>query len=168
LLDVLLFFLPIPERTSSAVRNPLTSLKGVGYVGYQTGRPFAVTDTGSNYDTYDQPEFLEDGVKACGAEVVDYDPKTSCCSSSVSVYSPDKTLHLIKKMSRSDADADVIEPVTSVPTEHRNVPDAINKKFGTDFNIPVVFYSQPMPLLDECKPTPARHNMIKPRHSAVA
>jgi heterodisulfide reductase subunit B len=73
-------------------------------------RPFAATDGGGNYDTYDQPEFLENFVKARGAEAIPYDPKTSCCGGSVSVYSPDKTLHLIKKIVQAavDAGADVI------------------------------------------------------------
>jgi heterodisulfide reductase subunit B len=90
LLDVLLFFLPIPERTSSAVRNPLTSLKGVGYVGCQTVRPFAASDGGGKYDTYDQPEFLDDFpeffddfVKACGAEAVEPAPISTSRSCSI-------------------------------------------------------------------------------------
>ncbi len=44
-----------------------------------------------------------------------------------------------------DAEADVI--ATPCPLCQTNVEmyqDAINKKFGTDFNIPVVFYSQLM------------------------
>ena len=87
------------------MRNPLTSLKGVGYVGYPTVLPFAATDSGGNYDTYEQAEFLDDFVKACGAEAVDYDPKTSCCGGSVSFYSPDKTLHPIKKIVELAVDA---------------------------------------------------------------
>jgi len=58
----------------------------------------------------DQPQFLDDSVEARGAEGLDCDPKTSCCGGSVSVYSPDKILHLIKKIVESavDAGADVI------------------------------------------------------------
>jgi len=118
-----------------------------GYVGCQTVRPFAATDSGGKYDTYDQPEFLDNFVKACGAGPVAYDPKTSCCGGSVSVYSPDKTLHLIKKILQAavDAGADVV--ATPCPPCQQNVEmyqDAINKKFGTNFDIPVVFYSQLM------------------------
>ena len=129
------------------VTNPLEGLKVAGYVGCQTVRPFANTDSGGKYDTYDDPEFLDNFVEACGAEAVDYDVKTSCCGGSVSVMSPDKTMHLIKKIVQAavDAEADVI--ATPCPLCQTNVEmyqDEINKQFGTDFKIPVVFYSQLM------------------------
>lgn len=73
------------DRIKEQVNNPLNGLKVAGYIGCQTVRPFAATDVGGNYDTYDQPEFLDNFVKACGAEAVSYDPKTSCCGGSVSV-----------------------------------------------------------------------------------
>jgi heterodisulfide reductase subunit B len=156
------------ERIREQVTNPLTGLKVAGYVGCQTVRPFAATASGGNYDSYDHPEFLDDFVKACGAEALDYDPKTSCCGGSVSVYSPDKTLHLIKKIVESavDAGADVV--ATPCPLCQQNVEmyqDAINKKFGTNFSIPVVFYSQLMAVafgMDANKDAALDRNMIAP------
>ncbi|MBM3567237.1 MAG: heterodisulfide reductase [Alphaproteobacteria bacterium] len=135
------------ERIKGQVVNPLKGLKVAGYVGCQTVRPFAATQSGGEYDTYDQPEFLDNFAEACGAEAVAYDPKTSCCGGSVSVHSPDKTLHLIKQIVEAavEAGADVI--ATPCPLCQQNVEmyqDAINKKFGTSFNLPVVFYSQLM------------------------
>ena len=135
------------DKVKDRVTNPLDGLKVAGYVGCQTVRPFANTDAGGNYDTYDDPEFLDDFVEACGAQAVDFNPKTSCCGGSVSVMSPDKTLHLIEKIlaAAKEAEADVI--ATPCPLCQTNVEmyqDAINKKFGTDYQIPVVFYSQLM------------------------
>lgn len=154
------------DKIKQEVTNPLTGLKVAGYVGCQTVRPFAATDSGGNYDTYDQPEFLDNFVKACGAEAVDYDPKTSCCGGSVSVYSPDKTLHLIKQIveAAAEAGADVI--ATPCPLCQQNVEmyqEAINAKFGTSFNIPVVFYSQLMAVafgMDANKDAALDRNMI--------
>ncbi len=135
------------EKIKQRVTNPLEGLKVAGYVGCQTVRPFASTDSGGSYDTYENPEFLDDFAKACGAQAVKFDLKTSCCGGSVSVMSPDKTLHLIKDIVQAaqDAGADVI--ATPCPLCQTNVEmyqDAINKKFGTSFNMPVVFYSQLM------------------------
>ena len=135
------------DRIRERVTNPLDGLKVAGYVGCQTVRPFANTDGGGKYDTYDDPEFLDDFIDACGAEAVDFDVKTSCCGGSVSVMSPDKTLHLIKKIldAAAEAGADVI--ATPCPLCQTNVEmyqDQINRKFGTDHRIPVVFYSQLM------------------------
>ena len=97
-----------------------------------------------------------------------YDPKTSCCGGSVTVYSPEKTLHLIKTILQAvvDAGADVV--ATPCPLCQRNVEiyqDAINKKFGTKFNIPVVFYSQLMAVAfgtDGSKDAVFDRNMIAP------
>ena len=135
------------DAVKERVTSPLAGLKVAGYVGCQTVRPFANTDAGGNYDTYDDPEFLDNFIEACGAEAVDFDLKTSCCGGSVAVMSPDKTLHPIKKIvdAAAAAEADVI--ATPCPLCQTNVEmyqDAINKKFGTDHQIPVMFYSQLM------------------------
>jgi len=135
------------DKIKEQVTNPLDGLKVAGYVGCQTVRPFADTDRGGNYDTYDDPEFLDNFTKATGAEAVDYDAKTSCCGGAVALISPDKTLGIIKQIldAAKEADADVI--ATPCPLCQQNVEmyqDAVNKKYGTDHNIPVVFYSQLM------------------------
>ncbi|HEY4773517.1 MAG TPA: CoB--CoM heterodisulfide reductase iron-sulfur subunit B family protein [Xanthobacteraceae bacterium] len=156
------------DKIKEEVTNPLTGLKVAGYVGCQTVRPFAATVSGGQYDSYDQPKFLDDFVAACGAEAVPYDPKTSCCGGSVSVYSPDKTLHLIKSILQAAADAGADVIATPCPLCQQNVEmyqDAINKKFGTSFDIPVVFYSQLMAVafgMDADKDAALGHNMIEP------
>ena len=155
------------DKVKARVTNPLKGLKVAGYVGCQTVRPFAQTDGGGKYDTYDNPEFLDNFTKACGAEAVDYAPKTACCGGSVSVMSPDKTLHLIKTIVEEavNAGADVI--ATPCPLCQTNVEmyqDAINKKFGTDFHIPVVFYSQLMAVafgMDATKDAALNQNTIR-------
>ena len=93
--------------------------------------------------------------------------KTACCGGSVSVMKPEKTLHLIKKILEKavEAGADVI--ATPCPLCQTNVEmyqPAINKQFGTDFNIPVVFYSQLMAVafgMDGKKDAGLDQNIIK-------
>ena len=155
------------DKVKEAVTNPLDGVKVAGYVGCQTVRPFAETESGGAYDTFDDPEFLDNFIEACGAEAVEYDVKTACCGGSVSVMKPEKTLHLIKKILEKavEAGADVI--ATPCPLCQTNVEmyqPAINKKFGTDFNIPVVFYSQLMAVafgMDGKKDAALDQNIIK-------
>ncbi len=155
------------DKVKEAVTNPLNGLKVAGYVGCQTVRPFAATEGGGEYDTFDDPEFLDNFIAACGAEAVEYDVKTACCGGSVAVMKPEKTLHLIKKIldAAVEAEADVI--ATPCPLCQTNVEmyqDAINKKYGTDFNIPVVFYSQIMAVafgMDGKKDAALDQNIIK-------
>lgn len=133
------------DKLKSAVTNPLTGLKVAGWVGCQTVRPFAATERGGKWETYDDPSFLDDFTKACGAEAVPFKGKTKCCGGSVAVISPDKTLQLMKdildEVKASGADV-VSTPCPLCQTNLEMYQPAINKQFGTDFNIPVVFYSQ--------------------------
>lgn len=135
------------EKVAEQVTNPLKGLKAAGWVGCQTVRPFAKTERGGMFDTYDDPSFLDDFITACGADAVPFKGKTKCCGGSVSVMSPEKTLHLMKDIldEAKESGADVV--VTPCPLCQTNLEmyqSEINKKYGTDFNIPVVFYSQLM------------------------
>ena len=130
-------------------------------------RPFASTDSGGNYDTYEDPDFLDDFAEACGAQAVEFDPKTSCCGGSVAVMSPERTLHLIRDIvaAADEAGADVI--ATPCPLCQTNVEmyqDAINKEYGTNYQIPVVFYSQLMAVafgMDAKKDAALQRNTIR-------
>ncbi|MCC2112256.1 MAG: CoB--CoM heterodisulfide reductase iron-sulfur subunit B family protein, partial [Hyphomicrobiales bacterium] len=155
------------DKIKERATNPLKGLKVAGYVGCQTVRPFANTDGGGKYDTYDEPEFLDAFTEACGAEAVEYATPTNCCGGSVAVMSPDRTLHLIKDILQAakDADADVIStPCPLCQTNVEMYQEAINKEFGTDFNIPVVFYSQLMAVafgMDPHKDAALQRNTIR-------
>ncbi len=155
------------DKIREQVTNPLTGLKVAGYVGCQTVRPFAGTERGGDYDEYDDPEFLDDFIEATGAEAVAFKNKTSCCGGAVSVIDPDKTLHLMKRIldEAKEMEADVI--ATPCPLCQTNVEiyqKNINDKFGTNFNIPVVFHSQLMAVafgLDPMKDAAFDQNIIK-------
>jgi len=135
------------DRIASQVTTPLKGLKVAGYVGCQTVRPFAGTEGGGRFDATDEPSFLDDFSRACGAQALPFSNKTSCCGASVAVMSPERTLPLIKTIltEAQEAGADVIStPCPLCQTNVEMYQTAINQKFGTDFRIPVVFYSQLM------------------------
>ncbi len=135
------------DKIKERVSNPLKGLKVAGWVGCQTVRPFAETDAGGKYTTYDDPEFLDDFTEACGATATAFEPKTNCCGGSVAVMKPEKTLHLMKTIldAAVESGADVVStPCPLCQTNLEMYQDAINKEYGTDFNIPVVFPTQLM------------------------
>jgi heterodisulfide reductase subunit B len=135
------------DRIAAQVTNPLRGLKVAGYVGCQTVRPFAGTEGGGRFDATDEPRFLDDFTRACGAEALPFSNKTSCCGASVAVMSPDRTLPLIRTIleEAKAAGADVIStPCPLCQTNVEMYQATINRRFGTDFHIPVVFYSQLM------------------------
>jgi heterodisulfide reductase subunit B len=135
------------DAVKAQVTNPLAGLKVAGWVGCQTVRPFAATERGGNWTSYDDPSFLDDFTTACGAEAVPFAGKTKCCGGSVAVMSPEKSLGLMKDIldEAKAAGAEVIStPCPLCQTNLEMYQPEINKVFGTDFNIPVVFYSQLM------------------------
>ncbi len=133
------------EEVEKKSTNKLKGLKVAGWVGCQTVRPFAGTETGGKYATYEDPTFLDEITEAVGAEVTDFAPKTNCCGGSVAVMKPEKTLHLMKTIldAAVESGADVVStPCPLCQTNLEMYQDAINKEYGTDFNMPVVFPSQ--------------------------
>jgi heterodisulfide reductase subunit B len=155
------------DKIKERVDNPLDGLKVAGWVGCQTVRPFAATDAGGDYDTYESPEFLDNITEACGAEATDFTPKTNCCGGSVAVMKPEKTLHLMKTIldAAKSSGADVVStPCPLCQTNLEMYQDAINSKYGTDYNIPVVFPSQLMAMafgMDPKKDAALHQNTIR-------
>ena len=128
------------EEIGSKVKKPLEGLKIAGYVGCQTNRPFGIDG-----ESYENPRYLDKMVETLGGDPVDeYEKKVSCCGGALIFSEPEKSQALIKDIIEAayDGGADMI--VTPCPVCQMNVEiyqDDINKKFGTRFNIPVVYYS---------------------------
>ncbi len=128
------------QAISDKVKKPLEGIKIAGYVGCQTNRPFGIDG-----ESFENPQYLDNMVEAVGAEPIrTYEKKVSCCGGALAFSEPDKSFNLIKPILESAMDngADMI--VTPCPVCQMNTEvyqDKINAKFGTNFNIPVVYYS---------------------------
>jgi heterodisulfide reductase subunit B len=130
------------EALAQPVKKNLAGMKFAGYVGCQTNRPFGIDG-----ESYENPKYLDKLVEALGAEAVRYDQKVTCCGGALAFSEPERAHAQIKDIVESayDGGADMI--VTSCPLCQANVElyqGAINKKYGTKFNIPVLYYSQLM------------------------
>ena len=130
------------EALAQPVKKNLAGMKFAGYVGCQTNRPFGIDG-----ESYENPKYLDKLVEALGAEAVRYDQKVTCCGGALAFSEPERAHAQIKDIVESayDGGADMI--VTPCPLCQANVElyqGAINKKYGTKFNIPVLYYSQLM------------------------
>jgi len=131
------------EELKKPVTKPLEGIKIAGYVGCQTNRPFGVDG-----ESFENPKYLDKLTETMGAEALDkYDQKVTCCGGALAFSEPEKSQAQIKKIIESayDHGADMI--VTPCPVCQMNVEvyqGQINKKYGTKFNMPVVYYSQLM------------------------
>lgn len=131
------------EELGKPVVKPLDGIKIAGYVGCQTNRPFGVLG-----ESFENPKYLDKLVETVGGTPLEkYEEKVTCCGGALAFSEPEKSQVQIKKIIESayDHGADMI--VTPCPVCQMNVEvyqGQINKKYGTKFKIPVVYYSQLM------------------------
>jgi len=128
------------EELGRHVVKPLEGVKIAGYVGCQTNRPFGIEG-----ESFENPKYLDKLVETLGAEPVeDYDKKVSCCGGALAFSEPEKSQALIKDIIESAYDGGAEMIVTPCPVCQMNVEvyqDQINQKYGTNFHIPVTYYS---------------------------
>ncbi|HHI76183.1 MAG TPA: heterodisulfide reductase [Gammaproteobacteria bacterium] len=129
------------EALSEGVKKPLEGVKIAGYVGCQTNRPFGIAG-----ESFENPMYLDKMVDALGGESIPtYEKKVQCCGGALAFSEPEKSQEMIKGIIEAayDNGADMI--ATPCPLCQANVEiyqDQINERFGTKFEMPVVYYSQ--------------------------
>jgi heterodisulfide reductase subunit B2 len=128
------------EEMKSHVKKPLKDIKIAGYVGCQTNRPFGIDG-----ESYENPVYLDKMIEAMGAEPVEnYDKKVSCCGGALMFSEPEKSQALVKDIIEAAYDGGAEMIVTPCPVCQMNTEvyqEQINKKYGTKFNMPSVYYS---------------------------
>jgi heterodisulfide reductase subunit B len=142
MVEVLIEDLGFDEMKKHVVR-PLEGVKIAGYVGCQTNRPFGVDG-----ESFENPQYLDRMVEMVGAESIpEYEQKVTCCGGALAFSEPEKAQAQIKDIVESAYDHGAEMIVTPCPLCQANVEiyqDQINKRYGTKFSIPVMYYSQLM------------------------
>ncbi|MGE0081179.1 MAG: CoB--CoM heterodisulfide reductase iron-sulfur subunit B family protein [Thiohalomonadaceae bacterium] len=124
------------------VVKELEGIKIAGYVGCQTNRPFGIAG-----ESFENPKYLDKMIELVGAEAVPYDQKVTCCGGALAFSEPDKAQKQIRDIVESAYDHGAEMIVTPCQLCQANVEiyqSEINKKQGTSFKMPVVYYSQLM------------------------
>jgi len=129
------------EVIKSHVKKGLKGLKVAGYVGCQTVRPYG------EYDSVERPITHDAILAAIGAEPVKFPKKMRCCGSGIFLTEMEYCMKLVKDIledaiAHGAAMISTVCPMCAMNLEayqHR-----INKAFGTEFDIPVVYLTQLM------------------------
>ena len=125
------------------MKKSLEGIKFAGYVGCQTNRPFGIVG-----ESFENPLYLDKMVETFGGEALtSYDQKVTCCGGALAFSEPEKSQKQIRDIVESAYDAGAEMIVTPCPLCQANVEvyqSEINKKQGTKFNMPVLYYSQLM------------------------
>ena len=129
------------EQIAKAVEKPLKDLKVVSYYGCYYVKPPKLV----NVDDTEDPMLMDKMVEAVGATAIDWPYKTECCGNSLVFHNKDVVLSLTKDILEmaKEAGADCI--ITACPLCQSNTDTRqgqINKKFGTDFDIPIFYITE--------------------------
>lgn len=131
-----------PEKLKSYVTTPL-DLKVALHYGCHLIKPTKERKLGNS----ENPTFFDELVEATGAESVDYTDKMMCCGAGGGVRSGhiEESLEMLEHKLACIQRAGVDCIVNACPFCHLQFDKgqlAVNEKFGTDYSIPVLHYSQ--------------------------
>jgi heterodisulfide reductase subunit B len=127
------------EEIEAKVSRPLRGLRVAPYYGCQLVRPR------KDHEDTENPQFLEKLLSSIGAKPIDYHSKVRCCGGSLIITNRDAALDMVYVLLKDaiDHEADVIAtlcPMCNVNLELYQ--KQVNQHYGTDFSIPVMFFTQ--------------------------
>ncbi len=123
------------------VAKKFNGIRLAPYYGCLMSRPAEIM----NFGNPENPQMMEDILRACGADVIDFPLKTSCCGASFGIPERPMTAKLSGKIIQlavnMDADAIIVAcPLCQMNLDLRQGQAA--KAMQTKFNIPVLYFTQ--------------------------
>ena len=130
------------------VKNTLNGLKIANYYGCMYTRPrhiFPEKDRGSDSESTSQPLFMDDLLRAAGAEIVDYPLKTACCGGAHTLSDCDTSTKLVLNLleAAEACGADVI--ATECPTCHSGLEIhqiRAETRYGRKTGVKMLYFTQ--------------------------
>jgi len=129
------------DKIEKTVTTPLKGLKVACYYGCLTRLP------GVTMDSVELPMMMDEIVAALGAEPLEWTHKTECCGASLSITRTEIALRLGREIleAAQRAGADCVAVVCPLCQSNLDARQAgINKKYQTDFSLPIVYLTQLM------------------------
>ena len=152
------------DAIRAKVVKPLKGLKVAGYVGCQSVRPFG------EYDSVNKPVVQDRLIEALGAEAVPFPSKIKCCGSGIFLPEMDYCLELVKNILEDAVKhgAQLISTICPMCAMNLEMYQGrINEKYGTNFDIPIVYLTQLMAVafgMDLKKDAALHFNVIPPEN----
>ena len=135
LLEVIFNEYPMEELASKIVR-PLKGIKMAPYYGCMIFRPVPAPIP---------RDALEQLIRLSGGDAIDFWAKDQCCGGMLVNNRPDVGLQMVKVLLSEAQQKGAQLMITTCPLCQVNLElyqGAVNKKFGTDFKIPVIYFTQ--------------------------
>lgn len=138
LMEVLVDDVGLKEIQSKVVK-PLEGLRVAPYYGCQILRPR------KDGEEVENPDYFEALLAAVGAEPVDYALKAYCCGGSLILTSRKAALSMCRNLLQHAVDREAVMIATACPMCQINLEcyqSQVNQEFGTDFSMPIVYFTQ--------------------------
>lgn len=132
--------------TQNFVKKPLKGLRMVNYYGCALVKPPKIFRF---FDDPENPKSLDKLMETCGAESIEWPYKTECCSASLCFTNQDATFKACRDILQVARDAGAHAIVVACTLCQSNLDmrqSQVNKKYRTNFNIPVIYFTQLMGL----------------------
>jgi heterodisulfide reductase subunit B len=127
------------DRLKSSAKVALNGLNVASYYGCLTRLP------GVHLDDVENPVLMDEIIKAIGGESLDWSHKTECCGASLSVSRTEIALRLVRSILEAarEKGTDCIAVVCPLCQSNLDARQGdINKKYGTSYEIPILYLSQ--------------------------
>jgi len=128
-----------PEEIKTKVTKPLSGLSIAPYYGCQIVRPEHPGKETEN------PQFFEELIRAMGAEATYFPERLRCCGGSLIMTSREAALAMVRILLESAIKHGAHVIATACPLCQVNLEcyqTAVNEEFGTDFNLPILYFTQ--------------------------
>lgn len=139
------------DELAKRVVLPLKGLKVACYYGCLLTRPPDLL----KFDDAEQPVLMDEVCKAVGTEPIEWGFKTECCGAGFSMSRTDLVCELTRRILENAVNNGAEAVVVACPMCHSNLDMRqanINKMFGTEFDIPIVYLTELVGLAIGVKP----------------
>jgi heterodisulfide reductase subunit B len=129
------------EEVRKIARRKLQGLKVAAYYGCLLVRPPKVV----NLDDPEDPQSMDNLVTALGGEAIPWAFKTECCGASFSLSETDIVFELSGRILNEALEAGAECMAVACPLCQSNLDlrqKGIGKKYGKEFNLPVLYFSE--------------------------
>lgn len=121
------------------VSHSLAGLRVAPYYGCQILRPK------KDHEDVERPRFFEELLAATGARPVDFPLRLRCCGGALIITHRQAALSMVRNLLQSAVDAEAAVIATACPLCQVNLEcyqKQVNREFNTDFNLPVLYFTQ--------------------------
>ncbi len=133
------------DKIRERIRKQMKGLKVACYYGCTLTRPPQI----AQFDNVENPQSMDDIVRALGAETIDWSYKTECCGASMTLTRSELVLKLSNDILREAREAGANAIAVACPLCQRNL-DArqrqVEETYQTRYGIPILYFTQLMGL----------------------